>query len=492
VPLAALSPRLQAVALLGVFSISRLLYALAGIGFDTSPLDTFWQFPDRQLLLTDLARTLWYFHAQPPLFIGAVGAVLRVAGDSAEFVLHLAFAGLGAAGLLLTWWLLCRLGVSRSIAWWLAAIYAMTPTAALYESWLFYPWPTAVLLLAATGASLRYLETTSRSWALALFALIAAIALVRAAFPLAWVAIVTWAVIALRPAKWRLTLAAAAIPLVLVGAVSIKNAWLFSSFGTSSWGWLNACRVVHAGLPPAEREALVVEGQLPSLARIGPFSSVEQHLELLPPPAPFGHPALDAARKSSGATNFNHSIYLEAATWRRREWLDTLRERPRAWVAGVLRGLVLYTLPATEPYHLRPRRERVARADDLARVVVYGQLPPSWLDAALGPPAGAGWRGLLREVGWFVVVAHGLVLVTVMRIVRRSRQLRRAGGGWYVSPQDGATLFAAALVIWVAALTPLVECGENFRFRVMVEPLLLVTAASALVRQPPPARTRAG
>jgi hypothetical protein len=151
-----------------------------------------------------------------------------------------------------------------------------------------------------------------------------------------------------------------------------------------------------------------------------------------------------------------------------------LRHRPRAWIGGVVRGALLYTLPATDQYHLRERRQRVAALDDVARVVVTGQIPQGLLETILGPARDRSLSALCREVGWLVVAAHALVLVRVVRTIRGWRRRRAC------SPPDGAVLFACGVVLWIGVLTPFVECGENFRFRVMIEPLLLVVAASSV------------
>ncbi len=54
------------VILVGLFVASRLIAWTAGVRFDDSTLTWYWQFLDVELLRQDLARSLWYLHAQPP------------------------------------------------------------------------------------------------------------------------------------------------------------------------------------------------------------------------------------------------------------------------------------------------------------------------------------------------------------------------------------------------------------------------------------------
>src|SRR2546423_2703400 len=62
-----------------VFVTSRGLCRLAGVRYDAGGIAgqrTFWQIADPQLLRSDLLRTTFYLHTQPPLFNLTVGAVL--------------------------------------------------------------------------------------------------------------------------------------------------------------------------------------------------------------------------------------------------------------------------------------------------------------------------------------------------------------------------------------------------------------------------------
>ena len=67
-----------------VFAVSRLAAWAAGVRFDASILTWYWQFLDVELLRHDLARSLWYLHAQPPLFNLFLGSVLKLAPDASD------------------------------------------------------------------------------------------------------------------------------------------------------------------------------------------------------------------------------------------------------------------------------------------------------------------------------------------------------------------------------------------------------------------------
>src|SRR5688500_4689088 len=58
---------------------SRWLFHAEGIRFDSTSLGWFWQFVDPALLREDYLRSIFYLHAQPPLFNAYLGGVLQVA-----------------------------------------------------------------------------------------------------------------------------------------------------------------------------------------------------------------------------------------------------------------------------------------------------------------------------------------------------------------------------------------------------------------------------
>src|SRR6266568_2252813 len=63
---------------------SRALSAVAGRNFDVATLGNGMPILDRELLLNDLWRSLWYLHSQPPLFNLFVALILRIPGDLAR------------------------------------------------------------------------------------------------------------------------------------------------------------------------------------------------------------------------------------------------------------------------------------------------------------------------------------------------------------------------------------------------------------------------
>src|SRR5262245_45358680 len=81
----------------GLFAVSRVLYALLGVRFDSSTLPGYMQFIDPPLLRDRLLESLWYYHAHPPLLNLFSGIGLKLFGDNADVYFSLSFHVLGLA-----------------------------------------------------------------------------------------------------------------------------------------------------------------------------------------------------------------------------------------------------------------------------------------------------------------------------------------------------------------------------------------------------------
>ena len=80
---------------LAVTAAGRLLYGFSGLVFDASTLEPYFQFIDRELLTDDLLRSLWYYHANPPLLNLFAGLVLKLFGQHHVIAFAVVFHVLG-------------------------------------------------------------------------------------------------------------------------------------------------------------------------------------------------------------------------------------------------------------------------------------------------------------------------------------------------------------------------------------------------------------
>src|SRR5580658_543113 len=74
---------------------SRAVARISGLRFDATALDWGWQQLDTRLLKERLFESLFYLHAQPPLFNLFLGLVLKAAGAWSLSAFEVLFVAMG-------------------------------------------------------------------------------------------------------------------------------------------------------------------------------------------------------------------------------------------------------------------------------------------------------------------------------------------------------------------------------------------------------------
>jgi hypothetical protein len=456
---------------LALHVVSRALFYYAGVRFDASWLPDLWQFVDPELLRQDLARSLFYLHSQPPLFNAFLGVVLKLTPVSAEqAVFWGCFLSLGIVLHVALYALVRGIGAGPISAAAAALLFSISPAVICYENWLFYSYPVAVGLTAAAALVHRYVAQRGVAAGLLAFSLVAAVALTHAFFHLAWCLAVLGIVLAAVPRAGRRRSLAVATPLLLVLALYAKNAVVFGQFAASySWMAMNLASVTLDNAPDAERASLVRDGTLSPVAKVPPFSPLEDYPRELPPTPRSGVPVLDLRTKLSGTSNFHNLAYLEISRRYLRDAIVFVRLRPELYLRNVANGFGIFTLPATQYLFLGPNRVRLSSWDRLWRIFPGGSLaalrgvPPRALDVSnlrqLAESAQWLWMALLL----FALVGSALEGVRGLR-APRSR------------PRAALLLFVALCLAYVTLPGNLVELGENNRFRFVIDPLIWAAA----------------
>ena len=312
-----------------LFIASRAWMAHAGVRFDASPLDYYWQYADPKLLREDLLRTVFYLHSQPPLFNLWLGCVLKL------FPLHYAvafswtFYGLGLLLTVTMFSLLVLLRVPRWLAFVLTAVFIMSPDVILYERWLFYEYPAMVLMALLTYLFCRFVAK-GELWCAGATATVAAIlSLTIASFHPLWVAFVVAAMCLLRRYEWRRVLLWCALPLVVVAGAGVKQRVVFGHWGMATWHTTIALSLTTVlQVPIGWREELVKQGKLSRWSRGSPYSEKLSDFDGLVEIREWGVPVLDELTKSTGYPNRMHSVYLEMADTFTRDSLYVAQYHP--------------------------------------------------------------------------------------------------------------------------------------------------------------------
>ncbi len=453
---------------MALFVVTRLLFAAAGGRFASEGLSWYWQFLDVNLLRTDLARSLLYLHIQPPLFNLVLGALLKTFGiHRLPLAAHALFATIGLSLTMVLYYVLRRLRCRG----WVAIVASMAvvclPEFFIYENYLFYPYVVAASLAWSVVFLDRYLQTRALVHVTAFFWTVTIAVLTWAFYhPALLLALIVALAIHARVSGWRVRrvlLAAAAAPAAVIGAVCVKNLFLFGFLGTSSQGVLNLSQSTVFALPLEVRLHGVQVGTLSRLAmRTGPFRTVDEEEEDLGREAMSGVPALDQRKKHSGVPNFNNAIYVRASRALESDVLWTLTHYPRTYLRSCLKALSVFFQPTYRYPHVATIQSNLA---------VLG--PGVWLfdrahglSQAAAEPASGLFQSVIRT-GWLMAALYLLVHLSVPWILFR-------GGYLSDTPLATAMFYAWLVSLYTVVVGIAVQAGENNRFRFSAEPLVLM------------------
>jgi len=447
-------------ALLAAFALTRLVARIGfGLRFDTD-VAGYWHVLDLPLLRGDLFRSLFYLHSQPPLYNLFFGIVLKwVPEAAAPAVFEAAFLALGYLGILGIYALLVELGAPRRAALAAALVQTLSTTWLVYESWLFYTLPTAVLI---TWASVWLARAARGSAAAAasFAAAVAALSWTRATYQPVWVAaalaLLLFAVRAgaprVRTSAWR----ASVVALALALALPAKNYLLVGSFTSSTWLGMNLAHMTTERLDEATREDWIGTGRLDPVARVRAFSPLSDYPEELraPPPGLPDHPALVTPLKADGSPNLNHAAYVRIGRAYQRAALVVVRGRPDVYLDRVRRAFHTWLRPPSDYIYVVPQREAVREWDRLhSRLLLWSALDR-------------------RRAGPTLVLLPAAALFLAALLWRPSAERRRLL--LLVS-------FPVLAVAWNFGVGNLVDVEENNRFRVEVEGLMVALGCWGLI-----------
>jgi hypothetical protein len=279
-------------------------------------------------------------------------------------------------------------------------------------------------------------------------------------------AVVAAVVLFRRPIDRR-TLLAAALPVVVVALVLVKNQALFGSPQLSSWFGYNLHKVAVDPLTSDQRRQLADEGFVP----------------VDPGPCELRHPDVPAVAdvnkrewRGEGEApieNFNNGCLIAKYAAFGDDSVAVARAHPSWVVRNVLGAAEIWASPSSVTPFVYDNRNEIAPVDDVVRRTVL-------LDVAWEPPVAIpeAWPlkvsapDLRFHVSLTLLAATGLAIgAGVVALVRWRRR----------TAASLAVLVGGATVAFVTVASIALEYGENNRIRFVVEPLTFLLATVVVV-----------
>lgn len=433
---------------------------------------------DPVLMRTDLLRSMWYLHMQPPGYNFAVGLIVKFFPNHYTAVLWIAHIAMGAAIAVCLFRLIRRFGVPESWSVFLSSIFIVSPACALFENDATYEYSVLLLLLLSALALARFCETFATRWSVGFFACLLALGLVRNTFHIVYLLAVAVGLLWFFPVGRRAILMGVIPAVLITGGIYAKNWVLFGRFVSSTWSGMATGVTTAAQLTDDEAEDMVQRGIVSPFAEIDPFSDLIEYEPYIHRPPKTGIPVLDQDLTSTGHPNFNNLAYLQIHDQYLRDSIAVWRNYPIAYGRSLANAWFSYFLPASDLAYFNYAPPRVKAWEHLFNAVVFGQLKQTeGHETFIQLRADGHTFSIVLYVGAFLIV----MLPAAFLWGSAQLLLARLRGCW---TQTQLALFAFTLfsIVFVTLVSTLLSTYEGNRYRFPLDGFFLALVGAAVTR----------
>jgi hypothetical protein len=427
------------------------VHVLRGVAIRSGSWDLFWQAIPTADLQDRALQSLWALHAQPPLWNALNALLIKALGPAHLPALHALHVALGAAIAAMAVLLAHRLTRSTVVAGVAGALVALDPALVMYEAYALYEIFCAFLMLGAVLALARGAPTGATRPLLAALACVTALVLTRSLYHLVVVIAALAAMTALARSRRVVLVAGLGLALLPAGWYG-KNLVQHGFFGSSSWYGIGLWRIALYGHDTNALLPLLLDGTLRPVVQLSPFTPPSRYQTM-------GYRRAGAV-PLLGRDDFHNvnipAISAEYAVSARR----LIVREPGHYLGNVALAYGKFASPSTESDHLVEIRNRMGAHVAVWRLL-WGLPVAQRVDRLLPLGTTGSFLALLLPLG---------LLAQALLTLRRCRREPPAE----VLRDEAPLLAAAALILYTTVIGSALELGENVRFKLMIEPLLLV------------------
>jgi hypothetical protein len=441
---------------IGSFLVSRCAYYWMGVRFDAGTLPFYWQIIDPALLRDALWQSLLYSRTQPPGFNFYIGAMMHLFPRHSVAAFQATSLGLGLVLTVCLFLLLDRLRVNRPLALLITIICVVSPVTVLYENWLFYEYPIAVLFCVSALFLHRYAGSRRTIDGIVLFSSLALLGLLRVFYNVVWFGMMAGLIAYALPRSRRRTVLCAAGPGAVLALISLKSLILFGPWspGSDVIGAMNLAAMATFRLPKSVLAGMASRGEISPILTRGIDADLA---DIVPTPPKTGIPILDQRLKSTGPINQDSAWMQAVAIKLSEDGLAILRAHPEAALSNIVSNIQRYFLPADNDWPFDGRQQRNRRLLspmlDFFALVLAGKRPGgnyAWISYVTIPLLL--WFGFRRSARW------------AKRLIRHPNSNARS-----------LTLgFAVGNVLYLTGVVILFSSGDQNRYAFEVFPLYTI------------------
>lgn len=470
----------------GIFTAARIWFmAVSGVRMDMVFLTFAPQLPDLGDLQHHLIQTVFYEHSQPPGYSFAVGLLRIISPFPDGITFQVVYLAMGLALALLVRRIAITIGLGRLATFAAVVLVVTNPGLAAIEFTASYDEPTTVMIAVLILAIARYASSASAKHLTVATVTGAAIVLTRTVFHPFWYLLLVAGLVAIR--RPEITMRRLAAILILPGAVllggMIKNEVLYGVPYLSSLSGASLTKIAGAAARPAEREQLIADGTVSPLFGRPVFWGYSRYDSAMPPCTP-DHPDVpvlaNPVRPENGSPNLNYECLLPVYEQQGKDASAFIRKRPVRFIATEMTGAQMFFEPPL-PIVFTPNQKHLHGAESFYEWNLFPSMrlqPLAYSEfAALRVLAFGG----ISFQPTALLLDLGAIVAGLFQVPRLLRGRRRTGG----SAKRSAIAAWAAIGLtcaWVTAVGSLLEINENARYRLLVEPYLLLTLAWAIER----------
>jgi hypothetical protein len=434
-----------------------------------------WFIIDPVLLKTNLIESLVYLHIQPPLYNLCLGVLLKLFPQQYVLVFYFWHLCCGLIILFSLYTILDALNIKPLLNLFLTACFIVSPALLMYENELYYTYPVLCLLTLSAAVLIYYIKNFSVKWGFCFFLLLAALCLTRNMFQLVWfvfwVALLLWKY----PPHRKTILYCALIPFLLVLSLSVKNFILFGHFGSSTWLGNHFTRTTINNLTRHERSQLIKEGKLSLAAERGAYDPIEWYDPILRKSDTTNIPVLDQKINSGGSLNYNHLGYIRISHLKLKDALYALTHYPLRYLKRIIKSFSIFMQPPSQSYVLGEKKRCIyfqkidnnnyfKKYNKIYNVVFYGDTTALTNSNKV---TSTFYTTYLKGKIFSMII---FLIVTVYGIKLAFAFLKDEASP---SSYNMLLLYMAFNIFYVSLCGNLIEFGENFRFRFLVEPFFV-------------------